>query len=69
MRAWRRCRSAEPVFQGEWRGLLLLVAAISEFIREMLGAAPTGVVNLIRKDFDVRCPRLVHSTKEIVLNG
>lgn len=42
---------------------------LQEFLREMLGAAPTGVVNLIRRDFDARCPRLVHSTKEIVLNG
>ena len=42
---------------------------LQEFLREMLGAAPTGVVNLMRRDFDARCPRLVHSTKEIVLNG
>jgi hypothetical protein len=30
---------------------------------------PGSELKLTRKDFDARCPRLVCSTKEIVVNG
>jgi FkbH-like protein len=41
---------------------------LQEFLQEVLGAAPGSEFKLTRKGFDARCPRLVYSKKEIVVN-
>ncbi len=42
---------------------------LQEFLREVLGEALATETVLTRKNFDARCPRLMHSTNEALPNG